>query len=289
MHLPGAVPGSRVGVRTRTLHRLSCRRGSAQCHASEPGKLRVVQDLPLLWRDPQEWERRLRPLVTALRQGDAASVQATVAQIDDAVVAGLSAFGLPRGPVGELIMNDFGGYFLAQKLPECPIRFDRSLLQRAVEDLGMVDDVIRTWVHESLHARRNFADEHEWVARHWAGYEEGLVEGLARIVCRDIAGMSVSEDAYAHYVAAHRALSEVLEVPAERLLRDLWEAAPGDVRGAFVDTVDRLWRELQRAPLARGQRQLVRSLGDRMFHTDRRRDPPGDVQIYVRTWRVALR
>jgi hypothetical protein len=72
---------------------------------------------------------------------------------------------------------------------------------RAIVDLARgPDSTIRTWVHESIHGRRSYADDHLAEYRTWSGYEEGLAEGLARIVTRGRAGLDPFQPTYNYHV-----------------------------------------------------------------------------------------
>ena len=178
--------------------------------------------LPPFWRDPGERMRYVTAIAAALRRGDPAALDAAVRQLDDAVTAGLALLGLPRSPLTTLTLRgQSGGTWLARKDPSCELQFDQQVLYQAVIRMGTIDDLVRTWVHESMHGRRPFAAGHQTEASHWRGYEEGLAEGLARIVTRDIAGMDISEDSFPYYVAVYHALGEAAGVDGELLLRAL--------------------------------------------------------------------
>jgi hypothetical protein len=55
----------------------------------------------------------------------------------------------------------------------------------------------------------------------WRGFEEGMVEGLARSVTGTAAGITVADPSYVYYVEAYRALARVAGIDAERLWRAL--------------------------------------------------------------------
>ena len=62
-----------------------------------------LRDLPAparrVWGDPGERARALEAIARAWEQQDLSALRAAVQRVDDAVVLGLRAFGLPRGPI----------------------------------------------------------------------------------------------------------------------------------------------------------------------------------------------
>ncbi len=120
------------------------------------------------------------------------------------------------------------------------------------------------------------------------GYEEGLVEGMARLICRDMAGMNPVQVSYDYYVTAYRALALVLETSVERLWRELWQHPTGAVRAAFVDVVDRAQRRRPGESLTSAERSRLAGQADAMFGTDRVHRRP-DESVLARTWRLAFR
>ena len=171
-------------------------------------------------------------------------------------------------------------------MPDCRVQLDAARLRRSIEELA--DDIIRTWVHESLHARLPFSPRHVQESRLTRGYEEGMVEGLARALTGDVSGMEIREHAYEYYVSVYRALADALGIDTGRLLRSLWQVAPGEVRAAFVDRVVRLALEAGRPPLASAQRERLQALADTMFASSRGERLTGNMPALVATWRTVL-
>ena len=185
-------------------------------------------------------------------------------------------------------MEDFGRGWFGRKMPDCHLMFDRGRLLQAIRAPVSRDDVIRTWVHESLHGRQPYSRDHRQEADRWPGHEEGLAEGLARTLTGGIADMDIGTGSYAYYVAVYEALADVAGIDPERVLRGVWQAAPGDVRATLIDTVDTLRQDAWGRPLMAVQRQRLRALADTAFATERAKWLAGDRQALVRTWRVVL-
>ncbi len=123
----------------------------------------------------------------------------------------------------------------------------------------------RFWVHESLHARQPFAPDHAAEYRDFSGYEEGLVEGLARSLLRDQLGIREIAGTFEHPVAAYRGLALVLRVDLEQLWRRLWQTPPGAVRAAFPDIVADLYQSETGAQLLPPQVARCAELPTRCF------------------------
>ncbi len=67
---------------------------------------------------------------------------------------------------------------------------------------GGPERIFHTWVHEALHARRPASPNRKTEYARWPGYEEGMVEGLARVATGLKAGMTVEAPSYEFYVHA---------------------------------------------------------------------------------------
>jgi hypothetical protein len=150
------------------------------------------------------------------------------------------------------------------------------------------DRVVHTLMHESLHARAPAAPTRAAEAAQWKGYQEGMVEGLARLVTGAGAGLRVLDPSYDFYVASYRALAFVAALDVEELLRALWQARPGQVRVRFAVAVDNL-RQRRGVPALDAERlRRLGGMGDRVFAGDRSRDPP-DERALVQRWELVLR
>jgi hypothetical protein len=146
-----------------------------------------------------------------------------------------------------------------------------GLVMSALPPLDRADTTFKTWIHESLHARQ-FGPAPPTTARDHPGYEEGMVEGLARLVTRDLAGMQPLATAYTYYVEAYRSLSQVTGISVERLWRALWQYPRGHVRDAFVDTVDEIIVHAGGPALTGAQHSDLRGWADRFFSRSRFND-----------------
>ncbi len=244
--------------------------------------------LPLLWRAPLARARALTGLRAALVSGDPAALTAAVEVIDGAVSAALRALALPRGVIARIEVADFGRGWAGRKLADCHLLFDRSVLARRLDAARYPDDTLRTWTHESLHARQSFTGEYARFAATTSGYEEGLAEALARLVLRAGNDMHIRDESYAYFTGAYRALAVAVGVEEEALLRNLWRAAPGDVRAVFVDTVDDSRRAAGSPPFTTAERGRLQAIGDTLFATNRAA-LASDVRMLIQTWRVVFR
>lgn len=244
-------------------------------------------DSLLLGGDAGERQRALEAVLEAWQAGSP-DLPDSIARVDQAIVAGLSALGLPRGLLRELrIEVSLSGWF-ARKDPSCDLLLAGDRLQATVRQSGRPDTMFRTWVHESLHARQPYSPQARIEYRSWSGYEEGLAEGLARLVTIEKAGMTPLTLSYDYYIAAYRALGTVLNVEPEQFWRGLWRFPPGEVRAGFGEVIDSLWRQRGESSLSVAQHARLVGVADQLFSSSRVRFTP-DENVLVALWRAALR
>ena len=182
--------------------------------------------------------------------------------IDASVADGLRAVGFDRGPVNlQLAAQSPGEHGV--KTHECILRISVNYIREMLGPDGKPDSVFRTWVHESIHARAPFPAsfyEDEW--RRWRGYEEGLAEGLARLIVRNWGRMEPLDLAYDSYVRAYRALARVIGVDVGLLWTALYRHRNGHVRARLPAVIARFQSQ-------RGSRQpdpsRVLSVADSLF------------------------
>ena len=96
-----------------------------------------------------------------------------------------------------------------------------------------------------------------------------MVEGLARLVTRDKAGMDPAETSYAYYVAAYRALARAGDLDVGELWMALWQHPTGTIRVKFVNTIDILRRSSSGAPLTAAQQVRLQGIADQVFGSQR--------------------
>lgn len=72
--------------------------------------------------------------------------------------------------------------------------------------------MLKTWVHESIHARQLYVPGHTREYSQFSGYEEGLAEGLARLIVQGKAGMVPPGQSYRWYVEAYRGAAGVFGI-----------------------------------------------------------------------------
>jgi hypothetical protein len=228
-------------------------------------------------------------VVTAWERGDAVALRTAVNRVDAAVADGLRAVRLPRGTVVGVEVRPVGRLWLGRKEPTCYLHFDADLLRRAVRDQRAPDDVFKTWVHESIHGRQPFALGDAAQHRRTRGYEEGIVEGLARVVTRDRAGMSIADAAYDYYVTAYQSLADVLDAPVEHVWRRLWTHPLGGVRAAFVEEAGAVLADSSGQRLTAAQRIRLLGLGDQAFSSGRERAANPDPVALRAFWGMMFR
>lgn len=241
------------------------------------------------WGDRTARQRALDAILDAYQRGDAGRLASAVKRVDDAIVAGLEALGLPRGPIAGIAVEQIGRGWLGQKEPGCLLRFDADVLATALRVQHLADDVVRTWVHESIHGRQPFAVDDYAAHQRTRGYEESVAEGLARVVTREKAALEILEVSYDYYVRACQALATVAGFGVEDLWRALWQEPAGRVRDVFVDTVDGLVEQSSGRQLTEGQRANLRGAADRVFASDRANATIGDASVLRQLWEIALR
>jgi hypothetical protein len=166
------------------------------------------------------------------------------------------------------------------------VLIDLDHMRRLLAAGGAPERIWHSWIHESLHARRPATTYRAEEVERWMGYEEGLVEGLPRVV-EQRAGIAVGDLPFEFYVAAYRALAEAAGIELERLLRGLWRLAPGDVRAHLSDVVSEL-RAPTRVPLTPAGIIRIGATGARVLSSRRSSDPP-DSTVLVRLWEAAFR
>jgi hypothetical protein len=251
-----------------------------------PELRRLRGDALRLWGDAQERRAALEHILHAWETGSP-ELPAAMERVDAAVVAGLAAVGLPRGPVQAVLIEESGGW-AGQKLPSCVLRFGGHAFGLILRVDDRPDAIFKTWVHESLHGRQPYSPgaRAEYSLRR--GYEEGLVEGLARLLTRDGAGMDIPETSYNYYVVGYQTLAAVADVDLEQLWRVLWQQPAGRVRTVFARTVADLRRERRGQALTPNQAARLRSVGDQVFQTQRQNAVPSEPALNA-VWRTVFR
>ena len=103
-------------------------------------------------------DARYRAQVTAaLLEADPGSAAGLTARdaIDAAVVEILAAVGLPRGPINGLVVEHVGRNWFGRKAADCRLLIDAGAFATLPVD-RRPDSLIRTWIHESIHARQAY-------------------------------------------------------------------------------------------------------------------------------------
>jgi hypothetical protein len=238
-----------------------------------------------LWGDAAERHRALGAILIAWDAGSP-ELPAAVERVDSAVEAGLRVLGLPRGPIRGVRLEP-GLRWAGKKDQDCTLNLSVSAIREYLARKRLPDAVFRTWVHESLHARRVFAPDYRLEYARFSGYEEGLVESLARSILGQQANVTSIGGTFEYPVVAYRALAVTLGIDVDELCRRLWQVRPGEVRAALWGVVSDLCRERNGSELTADQRVKLRGLADAVFQSDRSGTSPDMAQL-TRTWRLVL-
>lgn len=263
-------------------------RGLPGAHGDEPIAPELTalgDDARQLWTNPTRRVEALGAIVTAWDLGRS-DLDECVRRVDQAVAAGLEALGLPRGPVRGVSVESVGRGWAGRKYPDCRLVFDAEVL-RAMLRTHQPDDLFRTWIHESLHGRQRYSPRASDEIRRFQGFEEGMVEGLARTVARDKAGMHLLGLSYDWYVVVYQSLATVVGVAPELLWRQLWQSRAGEVRLAFPAVVDTHWSQRTGQPLTAAQLGRIQAMADVLFASARKDDQPERSSLDTR-WRIAF-
>lgn len=239
-----------------------------------------------LWRSPAERRRALEAIANALDHHDP-SLDSAVQRVDRAIVEALHALSLPRGPVHEVRLTDEQRAWAGIKYPDCSLVLDAGHLLQQLGQVGSPNSTFRTWIHESLHARQPFALHSALEQRRYRGYEEGMVEGLTRLIVEKGALRPVLAS-YDYYVTAYRTMARTLGLTPERLLRQLWTYPTGEVRVGLVEAVDSLQRDQLEGDLVAVDHARLRAIADTVFASDRIRYTANE-EALNRLWLQALR
>jgi hypothetical protein len=246
----------------------------------------LADEQRVLWADPRALHDALEAIVAAWER-KSSDLGERVARVDAAVAAALNALGLPRGPIAGIEIEDVQQFWTGSKRPDCRLLLSGPALRHIVRVERNGTDLLRTWTHESIHGRQAYGPAAVGEARLYEGYEEGMVEGLARHVVRDTMGLQPLERSYAYYVAAYEALAELAGIGPEMIWRALWRFPSGAVREHFADVVSTVHREVTGVVLTARQRGRLVAVADRLFSNERRDTLP-EKNAMLATWKIAL-
>jgi hypothetical protein len=204
-------------------------------------------------------------LSAILAASDSALRTRALRAVDDAITSGMAALGFPRAPVRSLslVLPRLPGQ-MGIKLATCDLQIGRPSLQNALGPGGFPDEVVETWVHESVHGRlfpwsRDLSRE-----RLFRGFEEGLAEGIARLVSRQ-AGFIPGLPTYGRYVQTYEALADVIGVTVEAIYRRLYVLSYGSVMARFSAEIDALRVESGAPRLTAEQRGRLELAARQLF------------------------
>ena len=216
-----------------------------------------------------------------------AALSSALDVVDQAVRAGLAALGVPPGHARRVRVEAGPVAWAGKTDDDGTIHLSAIALRAYVYQDRLPDAVLRTWVHELLHGRQPSAPTYRLEYTRMPGYEEGMVEGLARSILRR-QGIEAIGGTFDYFVAAYRALTSELGVGASHLWRALWDAPPGGVRTAFTDAIVAALARQADVDVSSERLANLRTIADTLFEARRTVWRP-DVATLRRTWRSALR
>lgn len=190
--------------------------------------------------------------------------------VDASVKALLIRQGVPRGDIDSIAIVDELSW-MARKSPECVMYVSRYWMRHLLDQFRQTDGITGAWIHESLHARQQFAQSREYGV--WLGYEEGLTEGLTELVLESV-GITHVNRTFPYYVMGYEAIARRLQISPEELWRRLWRYPLGSVRAGFLDSIDILLIESGRERFSERSRQRCQLAADALFVSQRRRTQP---------------
>lgn len=247
---------------------------------------RLRGEVGRFWHDPMVRRQAFETIIAAWRRGDEEALQTALGRVDDAILAAMRQLGLPRQGVTTLRFDAYPQLWAGHKHPACTLEINARRVDATLA-AGASDDLVRTWVHESVHGRlpRQPGWQREAVAT--PGAEEGLAEGLARLICVAQPGLAVRTGTFDRYVAAYEVMAEDLGLPVEALWRTLYSVPPGGVAAAFLTIVAGLVDEWTGIPLPEARRRRLARFVPAAFTTGQATGVV-DYEQMRRDWRLRL-
>lgn len=237
----------------------------------------------VFWTDATFRRQQFQAIMAAHTAGNQRALQEHVTRVDAVITEGLADLGYPRYPVTRISVESLPGV-AGLKQPDCHLKLGVEELADALA--GSVDDVVVTWMHESVHGRHGSWTTASPAAWSHVGFEEGLAEGVSNSVTRRV-GLSVSEPLYPHYLRAYELLADRLQVGPEVLFHRLWRARHDQIEERFGRTVAAIMKATTGGELTPIQRGKLLLAARTLFATGRHAELPDDVAIRE-TWGTAL-
>lgn len=161
---------------------------------------------------------------------------------------------------------------------------------------GEEDATFKSILHELVHARLPWTEDHRTESAAIRGYEEGLAEGTAVELLARWAGITAVDASFPSYVGSYRALASVLGVDLMDVFRRLWPVPTGAVGTQFGDAVVAAWTDGRakgrlRHPFAAGwvpDEQALHRMGAVLFASGVRESDRRDMAVLERMWAHTL-
>jgi len=212
-----------------------------------------------------------------------------VAVVDRAIEVGLAHLGVPRGAINLPIRVEprtLGRN--AAKHEDCTLVLSSSYFRLLPRYYSSPEPAFRTWLHESIHARQAYDDAWRAEFEPWEGYEEGLADGMANVLCGWADAIIPETTDYVAYVQAYRTLAAVLQMPMWELLRQVWPFPTGQVRSGLLTTVEERYYQLTGRRLTSATTSRFQSTADALFITGRTEVDRSDREVEA-LWREILK
>jgi hypothetical protein len=202
----------------------------------------------------------------------------------------MGALGFPRAPVRSLTLV-FPPTSSQQgaKYATCDLQIGLPALRDALGPGGFPDGIVETWIHESVHGRQFPWGANARTERPFAGFEEGLAEGITRLVSRWV-GFVPGLPSYGRYVQTYEVLADLIGISPEAMYRRLYTLVNGSVMNGFANEIDTLRSETGRPPLTVEQRDRLENTAKQVFARAHLSDPASSLLggRIRQAWRRAL-
>jgi hypothetical protein len=249
----------------------------------------MPEDARQFWLDARYRHVLLGDIVAAVTyHGREDRLDEAVAVVDHAIETGLAHLGIPRGPINLPVRVEPRAVGRnAIKLEDCSLVLSSSYLRLLPRLYSSLEPAFRTWLHESIHARQPYDPVWRAEFEPWEGYEEGLADGMANVLCNWAGAIILETTDYVAYVQAYRTLAATLQMSMWALLRRPWHFPTGQVRAGLLTVVKEWYRQSMGGQLPQEATRRFEGVADSLFATGRTELELSDREVEER-WRGTL-
>ncbi len=242
-----------------------------------------------LWLDSRYRHVVLGDIVAAVTYpGREDRLEEAITIVDRAIEVGLAHLGIPRGAINPPIRVEPRAVGRnAVKYEDCRLVLSSSYLRMLPRYYSSLEPAFRTWLHESIHARQPYDGSWRSEFEPWEGYEEGLADGMADVLCNWAGAIIPETTDYVTYVQGYRTLAAALQMSIWALLRRLWYFPTGQVRAGLLTVVDERYHELTGRSLTAETAVWFGRVADALFATGRTELDGSDREVEAQ-WREVL-